>query len=411
MVKKGEEELNVMKSILIFSHGMEIGGAEKALLGLLEAVDTSKYQVDLFLMRHTGELYQYIPKGIHVLDEKPEYASLAVPIIKVLKKGQFSIAWKRFLGKKNALKRVKELGLPVDNDVALEYSHKYTLKVMPNINEKEYDLAISFLTPHYFVAEKVCAKKKIAWIHTDYSKVAVDKESQLKMWNAYDIIASISEDVTKSFLRCFPELERKIQLLPNIMPINYIKKMAEEFSVKEEMRDDGAIKLLSIGRFCLAKNFDNVPWICKYLLNVGINVKWYLIGFGDSEELIRKQIIEADATENVIILGKKENPYPYIKECDIYIQPSRYEGKSVSVIEAQILHKPVIITNYATSKSQLEDGIDGMIVPMDNKECAKGIGKILKDEELLNTLIKNTIKREYVDFGGIQKLYRIMGEK
>lgn len=394
-----------MKKILIFSHAMEIGGAEKALLGLLETVDTSKYQVDLFLMRHTGELYQYIPKGIHVLDEKPEYASLAVPIIKVLKKGQFSIAWKRFLGKKNALKRVKELGLPVDNDVALEYSHKYTLKVMPNINEKEYDLAISFLTPHYFVAEKVCAKKKIAWIHTDYSKVAVDKESQLKMWNAYDIIASISEDVTKSFLRCFPELERKIQLLPNIMPINYIKKMAEEFSVKEEMRDDGAIKLLSIGRFCLAKNFDNVPWICKYLLNMGVNVKWYLIGFGGSEEFIREKIEEAKVIENVIILGKKENPYPYIKACDIYVQPSRYEGKCVSVIEAQILHKPVIITNYATSKSQLEDGIDGMIVPMDNKECAKGIAKVIQNQKLQKQLIENTKVQNYSNIEEIRKIY------
>ena len=164
---------------------MEIGGAEKALLGLLETIDTSKYEVDLFLMRHQGELLKEIPANINLLPEISEYADLAVPITNVLKKGHLKIALARYRAKKAAKKRVAELGLG-KNDVALEYSHKFTAKYMPVISSEEYDLAISFLTPHYFVAQKTKAKKKVAWIHTDYSAVEMDRDSQLDMWRKFE---------------------------------------------------------------------------------------------------------------------------------------------------------------------------------------------------------------------------------
>lgn len=398
-----------MKNILIFSHAMELGGAEKALLGLLETIDSTKYNVDLFLMRHSGELYKYIPKDIHVLEEKSEYASLAIPIVDVLIKRQFRVAWGRFIGKACAKKRIKKLKLPNDNDVALEYSHKYTVNAMPMISDKEYDLAISFLTPHYFVAQKVKAKKKIAWIHTDYSMVAVDRESQLEMWKAFDVIASISEKVTENFLDIFPELSDKVQMIQNIMPIKYIEEISSLFIPEDEMVSDKAIKLLSIGRFCTAKNFDNVPDICKRLIENGLDIKWYLIGYGRDENLIKDRIIECGMQDHVIILGKKENPYPYIKACDYYVQPSRYEGKCVSVIEAQMLHKPVIITDYATSRCQLDDGIDGVIVSLDNEACAVGISAVLNDSKLIKHLVENCIQRDYSNAEQIEKIYKLIG--
>lgn len=397
-----------MKKILILSHAMEIGGAERALIGLLETVDTTKYQVDLFLMRHEGALMKYIPEGIKLLPENKQYSCMAVPFGSVLKQGCVGVAIGRFLGKWKAARRVKKLGLSDENDVALEYSHKYTIPFLPMVSGETYDLAISFLTPHYYAAQKVNAKKKIAWIHTDYSIVATDRESQLKMWDAYDWIVSISDRVTVGFLKAFPELEKKILLIPNIMPVPYLDSMMKAFSVEHEMRSDGSIRLLSVGRFCRAKNFDNVPDICKRLREKGYNVKWYLIGFGGDEALIRRKIIDAGMQDAVIILGKKENPYPYIDACDLYVQPSRYEGKCVSVIEAQILHKPVIITNYATSGSQLRDGYDGVIVPMDNEGCAEGIAAVLKDQALQQRLIENTRKNDYTNAGEIEKIYRIL---
>lgn len=399
-----------MKKILIFSHAMEIGGAEKALLGLLETIDTTKYSVDLFLMRHTGELMKYIPEEINLLPEIPQYSALAIPIIEVLKKGQFSVAFGRCIGKEKAKQTVKRLNLSKDNQVGLEYSHKYTLKYMPSINAKEYDLAISFLTPHYFVAERVRAKKKIAWIHTDYSAVKVDKESEIKMWSKYDKIISISDDVTTSFLRTFPQFSSKIEVIENIMPIKSIYKMTDEFSVESEMPSDGSVKILSVGRFSYAKRFDEVPDICRKIRQLGTDVKWYLIGFGGDEKLIRQKIIEAGVQNYVVILGKKENPYPYIKACDLYVQPSRYEGKSVAVREAQLLGKPVVITNYSTAQSQVKDGFDGVIAPMDIQKCAEKIVSVIRDKSLQNRLIEKMKNEDYVKANKINLIYSIIDD-
>jgi len=393
---------------LIFSHAMELGGAEKTLIGLLEAIDKTQYSVDLFLMRHEGELMPYIPDGVRLLPEIPSYSCLAVPISRVLKKRQFAVALGRTLGKAAARKRVAELGLASDNDVSLQYSHKFTQFAMPAVNDIEYDLAISFLTPHYFTANKVRAKKKVAWIHTDYSTVAVDREEQLRMWSAYDTIVSISEQVSQSFLGVFPELRDKLLLIPHFLPVHSMRLQAEAFSAEEEMPADGSVRLLSVGRFCTAKNFDNVPEICRIIRNSGLNVKWYLIGYGPDEALIRRKTEEAGMGEYVVILGKKENPYPYIKACDLYVQPSRYEGKCVSVLEAQILGKPVVISDYPTASSQLEDGVDGVIVPQDNEGCAAGIAELLRDAPRMEALRHNCLTRDYSNRSEIEKLYALM---
>jgi len=383
-----------MRKILIVSHAFELGGAEKALLGLLENLNRPDVQVDLFLLRHQGELMPHIPAHVHLLPESPAYSCMAVPITSVLKRGRIGLAFCRLYGKLKAKLRIKQLGFK-DSDVELEYSHKYTAPLMPVISGEEYDLAISFLTPHYYVTEKVKAKKKLAWIHTDYSTVQVDRTSQLPMWAAYDYIASISPKVTESFLAVFPELRNKTIEIQNMMPVEYIRQLSRGTDVSSEMPEDGCIKLLSIGRFCRAKNFDNVPEICSLIRNAGLNVIWYLIGYGGDERLIRERIAAYGMEEAVIILGKKENPYPYIQACDVYVQPSRYEGKCVSVIEAQMLHKPVVIAAYTTAHAQLRDGFDGIILPMDNASFAAGMVRVLIDKARTERLTENTKQADY----------------
>lgn len=396
-----------MKKILIVSHAMELGGAERALLGLLENIDTKQYQVDLFLNRHSGELLEFIPPEINLLPEIPQYTVLARPIKDILKEKHFILSAARLYGKFKAKIFDKKNRLK-NSEVALEYSYKYTKKFMPLINhDTEYDLAISFLTPHYFVAEKVNAKKKIAWIHTDYSFVNIDVISELKMWSAYDYIASISQSVTLSFLKTFLALSKKIVLIENILPKQLLLKQASE-PMYDDFSDNTSVKLLSIGRFCYAKNFDNIPQICKLIRENGINAKWYIIGFGGDEQLIRDKIAEYGMQDCVIILGKKANPYPYIKSCDIYVQPSRYEGKSIAVREAQMLNKPVVITNFPTANSQFKNGIDGVIVPLEINACANAISDFIKNTDLQNRLIENTKKTDYTNSNEINKLYKLV---
>ena len=396
-----------MKKIIIVSHAMEIGGAERALLGLLNSFDYSKYQVDLFLMRQEGDLFKFIPKEVNLLPiNQARY--LAVPMKFLIAKHEISMLYGRLKAKYLTKKRVKELGIKKENQVELTYSHRYTWEYMDDINpDVEYDLAISFLTPHYICLNHVKAKKKIAWIHTDYSTIDIDVETELGMWKGYDYIASISEKATEAFLQKFPTLQDKIIGIDNIVTNSMVEEQADE-PIDVEFEKEEHIKLLSVGRFSYAKNFDNVPEICKYLLEGGFNIRWYLIGFGGDEQLIRNNIEKYGMKDRVIILGKKDNPYPYIKNCDVYVQPSRYEGKAVTVREAQILHKPIVITDFPTAHSQVEDGYDGVIVPLDNKECAKGIERVIRDSDLQNKLIKNMKKTHYSNECEVEKIYKLM---
>lgn len=396
-----------MKKIIIVSHAMEIGGAERALLGLMNSFDYSRYQVDLFLMRQEGDLFKFIPKEVNLLPMN-QARYLAVPMKSLIAKYELSMLYGRLKAKYLAKKRVAKLGLKKDNQVELTYSHRYTWKYMDDINsDVEYDLAISFLTPHYICLNHVKAKKKIAWIHTDYSTIDIDVETELGMWEGYDYIASISEKATEAFLQKFPTLQDKIIGVDNIVTNSMVEEQADE-PIDVEFEKEEHIKLLSVGRFSYAKNFDNVPEICKYLLEGGFNIRWYLIGFGGDEQLIRNNIEKYGMKDRVIILGKKDNPYPYIKNCDVYVQPSRYEGKAVTVREAQILHKPIVITAFPTAHSQVEDGYDGVIVPLDNKECAKGIERVIRDSDLQNKLIKNMKKTHYSNECEIEKIYKLM---
>lgn len=395
------------KHILIFSHALELGGAERALIGLLHALDYRTVQVDLFLMRHEGALMGQIPAQVHLLPEKPQYASLAVPLKRVLQKGQFGVALGRYRGKMEAKRRERELGITTGSVVGLEYSHKYTRAFMPPVGRREYDLAVSFLTPHYFVAEKVRAKKKIAWIHTDYTRINLDRESELAMWSRYDHIASISDAVGGCFGSVFPELADRLVKIENILPAVIIRSAAGSACPADFPRD-GSIRLLSIGRYCEAKNFDNVPDICRRIQQTGLDIKWYLIGFGGDEALIREQIAQAGMEDCVIMLGKRDDPYPYIANCDLYVQPSRYEGNSVTVHEAQILAKPVVITRYATSASQLCDGVDGVIVPMDNEGCAAGITALLLDPEKMKQLSENCRRGDYANTCQVEALLNLL---
>lgn len=397
-----------MKNILIASHNLGIGGAERSLLGLLNSIDYTRYNVDLVLYRHSGELMSLLPKQVNLLPEDKNLSSIAIPIIDVLKKGNIPMVAARLIGKIRA--KLYRISNSVNGEcqVEIEYSHKYTKYLFPRL-QKQYDLAISFLTPHYFVKEKVKSDKKVAWIHTDYSTINIDEKSELKMWSSFDYIISISNACTMAFIKKFPELEKKILLIENILDPNFIKHQADLLNVDDEMyKNKDEYIFCSVGRFSMAKNFDNIPIICRKLIDKGYKIKWYIVGYGGDELLIRKNIENYKVYDNVIILGKKDNPYPYIKKCDIYIQPSRYEGKAVTVREAQILEKPVIITSFPTSNSQLNNGYDGLIMPLENDLFVEEIEKILDNPKVLEYIKYNCSISDYSNKNEIEKIYEIL---
>ena len=372
-----------MNHLLFAIHYLELGGAERSLIGLLRALDYSKVQVDLFVYSHRGELMKEIPQVVNLLPEIPEYAQIERPLKDVLKDGYLWLFLARIKAKWQFAKYKKQKH-PIDGNAIFSYVAKNVTPLLPPINpEKEYDLAVSFLAPHDIVLEKVRARKKACWVHTDYSKVDVNTDIELPVWRQYDHIAAVSESVAEAFIELFPPLREKVKVVPNIIDTQYVQDQANAFIVDAEMpREIGITRLLSVGRFTEAKNFDNVPDICRRILDAGIPVRWYLIGYGGDEALIRQRIAEAGMEKHVINLGKKDNPYPYMQACDIYVQPSRYEGCPVTIQEAQALGNPIIATAFPTVKSAIQDGVNGVIVPLDNEDCAQGIIRVLQDPGL-----------------------------
>lgn len=409
--------------IFIAIHYMHLGGAEISLIGLLQALDPKKVDVDLFVYSHEGELMKLIPDYVNVLPEIPAYKMFERPMKEVLKKGHLSVLLARMKAKMRMKSYLKKKQT-IDQSAIMGFLGEEVSKVVPDINPSvEYDLAISFLTPHNFVRDHVRAKKKICWIHTDYTRIDVNAELELLVWDSFDYIASVSSEVSKTFLQVFPTLAPKIIEIENILSSTFVRHRAEEFDAQDTLltahssqltANKKSVNLLSIGRFCEAKNYDNVPDICKRTLEIikdnNIDIRWYIIGFGGGEELIRLKIAEAGMQEHVIILGKKENPYPYIKACDIYVQPSRYEGKSVTVREAQMLYKPVVVTNYPTASSQIKNGDDGVIVPLDNEGCAKGLVEFILDKQKQEHIIDYLKAHDYGNVGEVEKIYDIIKE-
>lgn len=394
--------------IIILMHYLELGGAEMSLIGLLGALDPKKVDVDLFIYSHQGPLMQFIPKWVNLLPEVSVYSMIEKPMSCALKKGHFGIVAGRLLAKWSCRNYRYKHPAKKEDIAIIHYVGNNTTPWLPKISPStEYDLCISYLIPHNIGLNKVRAKKRLAWIHTDYSTVSVNAQRELPVWGAYDYIASISQEVTRSFLKTFPSLAPKIVEIENMLSEEFVHTRAKEFDASNEFT--GSINLLSIGRFCTAKNYDNVPDIARRMIESGLTgLKWHIIGFGSDEALIRRKIAESGMENHVILLGKKENPYPYINACDIYVQPSRYEGKSVTVREAQMLHKPVAVTAYPTASSQINDGVDGVIVPLDNAGCAQKLTEFIANKDLQKQFTTYLQTKDYANRSEIDKIYDLI---
>ena len=392
------------KKLLIVSGGMEIGGIERSLLGLLGELDYDRYDVDLLLFSVKGELLPLVDKRCNLLPEIPQCAVMTEPV---------SVALKRYplIAANRCLHRLRVKQKYGTNDGAvfelLSSYWKSCVKFMPALT-KEYDAAISFMWPHEYVAKKVKAKKKIAWIHTDYTVATMDFEKDEKTWKVFDKIAGVSDDVCAAFKPVYPSLSDKLITVENILSPVFVRAQSE-VGIPGDM-DTACKTVVSVGRFCHQKAFELVPQYCRIMLDSGCCFKWYLIGYGSDEDLIKEEIKKYGVDDNLIILGKKTNPYPYMAACDVYVQPSRYEGKAVTVREAQILGKPVIITDFETAGSQITDGFDGIICPMNSQGVAAAVMSLLNDKEKCRQLSENCLATDYSNASATQIIYGIIEE-
>lgn len=393
------------KHLLFVIPSLAAGGGEKSLVSLLNQIDYNIYNVDLFLFNHEGLFMEYLPKQVNVLPIQEEYQCFSRPMIKsvvaLIVKGKVKIAYNRVLF------AIKNRGIQ-NVSVREQYTWKHLSSSMNNI-EKYYDAAIGFLEKSsiYYCIEKVSAHRKIGWVHNDYDKLGMDPEFDLPYFNQLNTIVTVSEECANVFKRRFPNQKNKVDLLYNVVSPKMINKMADE-QADVFKRRIGETVILTVARLHPQKNLEIAIESCKELINKGYNIRWYVIGEGDEREKLEKLIKQNNLEKHFILLGLRANPYPYIKEADIYVQTSKFEGKSIAIDEAKILSKPIIVTDFSTAKDQITNGHDGLIVSMNANGVVKGIEKVITDKELQNTLVNNLKDTHLGTEEEIEKLYKII---
>ncbi len=382
---------------------MRSGGAEKSLLTLLTVFDYEQYDVDLLCFRHDGLFFDRLPSEVNVLPDSERYemfdgnARLAVKYF--LKKGMLVSAIDRW--------KYSRLGSMDDVKKADELRWKYLKKQLPKI-KKEYDCAVGYLegNANRFVVEGVRAKRKICYVHSVIDKLDIDKEGFGKTFAEADSVVTVSEECRNNLLKNYPELEKKFFVVENITSKKLLEKESEAEAAYPQKT--GEIIINTVGRFSEPKNISLAVVACAELVRRGNRIKWYHIGDGPLRAEIEKKISENGIENIFILLGERSNPYPYIGQCDIYVQPSLYEGKSIAIDEAKCLSRPIVVTDFTTVHDQITDGTDGIICKMDKDDMADKIETLIKNRDLRERLTENLRHEKNGNEEEILKFYRLI---
>lgn len=393
------------ESILFVIDSLHCAGAEKSLTTLLSLLNYSKYDVDLQLFGYGGALEELVPKEVNILKpmEYIKFSSLSTKnaVIKSLKNMNFKMLSSRLKF---------SLAIRKNNYSNAQKARVYWQKVSNVIenNNKEYDIAISYAqgVPTFYVAEKVCAKKKLAWVNVSYKLEDEDRVFQEQFYDKYNKIVAVSDSAKKIFLETFPKYTDKLEIIYDINDADFIKKMSDQ---GQSYNDNyTGLRILTIGRLANQKGYDIALEACKILKEKGIEFKWYSLGVGPLKEEIEKYINENNLENNFKLLGVKSNPYPFIKDCDIYVQTSRFEGFGIAIAEARMLNKPVVTTRFDAVYNQMKDRKNGLVVDMNSQGIVNGILELINNKKLTNEIISYLKTEKKGNTEELEKFYKLI---
>lgn len=385
-----------MKKLLFVIFSLGLGGAERSLINLLNELPENQYAVDVLLFQRKGAFLDYVPKWINVLETPTPLDRLYAPVSKV-GRYTFTKVIGTFCSKVFKKKRKEQLA----------YRWRYFYRGKIGMLSGHYDVAIAYGGTEnlYYVHDCVNANKKIVWIHNDYRTGGYSKQDDYAYLERMDAIVSISKQCVDVLKKEFPEFINKIYCIENITSSTMVLKQAETVW-PQEFRSD-MINILSIGRLSPQKGFDLAVEAAAILKNSGVKFNWYIMGDGPLRKEITMLIHKKNVEDCFFLLGTRSNPYPYIKECDLFVQTSRYEGKSVVLDEAKILTKPIVVTNYPTVRDQIKHGREGLIADMHAEDIAQKIISMLTDIHLRESIKEYLNSNEYGNCDELEKYVQV----
>lgn len=388
------------KKLLFVIDSLGIGGAEKSLVSLLGLLDYSRYEVDLQLFAYQGSLQRFLPEKVRILPPLNYTRFLMLPV------------WRQVCHPSMFLARLRySLTIRCSMMSHAEMAVAYWRNIGQCIsrNPRHYDVAIAYAQgiPTFYVADKISAFKKIGWVNACYRLSESARDYQRKFYEECNFIVPVSEIVRNVFSETYPEFTNKMYVVRDIINDKTIKAMSH-FVCKKKLIHSYPI-LMTVGRLDkLTKGYDLAMEAAKVLKNRKIKFKWYVIGEGPSRSDIERHIIKSNLSDCFILLGAAENPYSYMCQCDIYVQPSRHEGFGLTIAEARILNRPVVCTNFEGCTMQIVNEKNGLITSFNPEDIADAIERLLNDKTLYSNIQEYLRNEKKGNLEEIEKFYELI---
>lgn len=385
------------KKVLFVMNTMGRGGAEVALLALLNRPEMAEHEVSLYVMLGQGELIGRLPGSVRLLNSSFESADVLSAAGKRVMYGRIA---KRILSRGSLLRNLPYMA---DNGIRMLRgggirADKLLWKAVADGTpppDEEYDLAVAYLEggATYYVSRCVKAKRKVAFIHVDYSHAGYTRRLDKGCYREFDRIFCVSDEVRTAFLNIYPEYAGRTGVFHNLIDRERILAMSEKGTGFTD--DFDGPRILTVGRLVPQKAIGLSVEAMTILKRRGVRARWYVLGEGEERPALEKQIAAAGLEEVFLLPGVVDNPYPYYRQADLYVHCSRFEGRSIAIQEAQTLGKCVIVSDCSGNREQVIDGVDGILTELSPGDMADVIGRALEDGELRARLGKAAAERQF----------------
>lgn len=367
-----------MKKIAFFAQWMLCAGVENALITLSKQLVKSGNDVTIYVIQEKGEFIKKIPEGV-----KLKSIPMEESVRKTIPVGGTTVTVRECISEKSYINAIKFL---IKHKLSkTEFAElNINLESIPNLNE-QYDIAVNFHmhSPFlvWYLSERVNSRIKYTWIHNDFETTGYNISKLKQYLMCVNHFFAVSEQLSKEFINVFPEFKEKTTVAFNIIPSEEIKMKADEY-YPEEYKDNKELKLLTVGRLEEQKGYDIAIEVCTKLKRDGFKFKWYVLGEGTQRKSLEEKIQKENIQDTFKLLGVRMNPYPYFKNCDIYVQTSKHEGYVTTVTEAKTLNKPIMTTDVSGAKEQLNNGINGSIAEINVESVYTKLKELMESREL-----------------------------
>ncbi len=395
-----------MKKILFVINTLGQAGAETALLELLRQIDPKQYEVSLFVLMGQGEMISRVPDTVKICNRTFRDCSV---LSAEGRKGLVRTILKAMLRRGTVLRLFPYL---VKNFLAMRKRGKIlpdkllwrVLSDGADRLQEEYDLAVAYLEggSTYYVADWVRAKRKAAFVHVDYAQAGYTKDLDLDCYRKYTKVFAVSDEVKTAFLKVYGEYAGKTEVFHNILNPESIRSKAQTGQGFAEPFE--GIRIVSVGRLTAQKAFEVSIDAMKLVKDAGRKVRWYVFGEGDQRKMLEERIAKLGLKEDFLLPGAVSNPYPYMKQADIYVHASRFEGKSIAIQEAQILGKPILVSDCSGNREQVIQDVDGLLCEFCAEGICEGILQLLDDADRRERLGRAAAEKNKAENTEIVKL-------